>query len=125
MVEVRLLLGTGEPLGYHQVRSIHHFTSCDEDLKITQIAQELDARLKNLGPFQARYLETLVREAMVRAEQLPVSSTGDDWPPSYFERTAGALAGEEFERQPQSDLAEMCEQDKLTGRRETIRELLT
>lgn len=71
---------------------------------MTQIAQELDARLKNLGPFQARYLETLVREAMVRAEQLPVSSTCDDWPPSYFERTAGALAGEDFERPPQGDL---------------------
>ena len=71
---------------------------------MSQIAEELDARLKKLGPSQARYLETLVREVLSRAEQLPVSFTSGDWPPGYFERTAGALAGEEFERPPQGEL---------------------
>jgi hypothetical protein len=71
---------------------------------MTQIAQELDDRLKKLGPFQARYLETLVREALVRAEQMAVSSTDESWRPDYFERTAGALVGEEFERPPQGEL---------------------
>jgi hypothetical protein len=71
---------------------------------MTQLAQELDDRLKQLGPVQARYLEKLVREALLRAEQLSLSATGDNWPPSYFERTAGALAGEEFERPPQGEL---------------------
>ena len=71
---------------------------------MSQIAEELDARLKKLGPFQARYLETLVREALSRAEQMAAPFTSEDWPPGYFERTAGALAGEEFERPPQGEL---------------------
>ena len=71
---------------------------------MTQLAEELDARLKNLGPFQARYLETLVRDALSRAEQMAVVPSGADWPPGYFERTAGVLAGEEFERPPQGEL---------------------
>lgn len=71
---------------------------------MTQIAEELDARLKTLGPFQARYLETLVREALSRAEQMAVAANGDDWPAGYFERTAGVLAGEEYDRPPQGEL---------------------
>ena len=71
---------------------------------MTQIAQELDDRLKNLGPFQARYLETLVREALSRAERMTVPTNGNDWPEGYFEKTAGALAGEDFERPPQGEL---------------------
>lgn len=70
---------------------------------MTQLAEELDARLKKLDPFQARYLETLVRDALLRAEQMAVVPSGTDWPASYFERTAGALAGEEFERPPQGE----------------------
>ena len=71
---------------------------------MTRIAEELDARLRMLDPAQARYLESLVREALSRAESVPATSPGNDWPPGYFERTAGALAGEEFERPPQGDL---------------------
>ena len=71
---------------------------------MTQLAEELDARLQKLGPFQARYLETLVRDALSRAEQMAVVPSGVDWPPGYFGRTAGALAGEEFERPPQGEL---------------------
>lgn len=71
---------------------------------MSQIAEELDARLKKLGPVQARYLETLVREALDRAEHLAEPANWNDWPPGYFERTAGALVGEEFERPPQGEL---------------------
>ena len=71
---------------------------------MTQIAEELDAKLKELGPFQARYLESLVREALSRAEQMAASPTENDWPPGYFEATSGALAGEDFERPPQGSL---------------------
>lgn len=71
---------------------------------MTQLAEELDARMKGLGPFQVRYLETLVREALARAEQFAAPSNGNDWPAGYFEKTAGALAGEEFERPPQGEL---------------------
>ena len=71
---------------------------------MTQLAEELDARLRTLDPFQARYLEALVRDALFRAEQMAVIPSGGDWPPGYFERTAGVLAGEEFERPPQGEL---------------------
>ena len=49
-----------------------------------------------------------------RAEVIPLTptipaATGASvellsWPPGYFEQTAGALAGEVFERSPQGDL---------------------
>ena len=71
---------------------------------MTRVAEELDARLRMLDPVQARYLENLVREALLRAEQFAATSPANDWPPGYFERTSGALSGEEFERPPQGDL---------------------
>ncbi|MEX2170208.1 MAG: hypothetical protein WD851_12925 [Pirellulales bacterium] len=49
-----------------------------------------------------------------RAEVIPLTYTASpskesvegqrSWPVAYFEQTAGALAGEEFERPPQGDL---------------------
>ena len=71
---------------------------------MTRIAEELDSRLKSLSPPQARYLERLVREALLRAEQIALPPSGNDWPPGYFESTAGALIGEEFDRPPQGEL---------------------
>jgi hypothetical protein len=71
---------------------------------MTQIAEELDARLRMLAPAQAQHLEALVREAMLRSEPVASTITGNDWPPGYFERTAGALVGEEYERPLQGDL---------------------
>jgi hypothetical protein len=51
-----------------------------------------------------------------RAEVIPIpnsltpapeaSGQSNSWPAGYFERTAGALAGEEFERPPQGELAD-------------------
>ena len=40
----------------------------------------------------------------VRVEAEPIIPAGQGWPPGYFERTAGALAGEPFERPPQGEL---------------------
>ena len=71
---------------------------------MTRIAEELESRLKTLAPPQARYLEMLVREALSRAEQIVAPPNEDDWPPGYFESTAGALIGEEFDRPPQGQL---------------------
>lgn len=71
---------------------------------MTKIAEELDARLRTLDPVRARYLENLVRDALSRAERFAATASADDWPPGYFERTAGALVGEEFERPPQGEL---------------------
>lgn len=41
-----------------------------------------------------------------RAEVIPLStpSSGSAWPKNYFNDTAGALAGEDFERPSQGDL---------------------
>ena len=44
-----------------------------------------------------------VREALERAEKDETDS-GSGWPEGYFEQTAGALAGEDFERPPQGEL---------------------
>ena len=44
-----------------------------------------------------------VGEVADRDENDEVNS-GSDWPEGYFEQTAGALAGEEFERPPQGAL---------------------
>jgi hypothetical protein len=62
------------------------------------LAEELDEKLQTLDPVRAKRLESLVREAMLRAEH---EETG--WPEGYFEDTAGAFADEEFERPPQGE----------------------
>lgn len=41
----------------------------------------------------------------VRLETIATSHPGSGWPPGYFERTAGVLAGEPFER-PAEDATE-------------------
>lgn len=65
---------------------------------MNQLARQLDERLSSLEPEQAKLLESLVREALARVE------AGQSWPAGYFERTAGALAGEDFERPDQGEL---------------------
>jgi hypothetical protein len=71
---------------------------------MNQLAQELDQKLRTLDPACARKLESLVRDALQRAEQDEPSDLASRWPDGYFEQTAGALAGEQFERPPQGDL---------------------
>lgn len=62
------------------------------------LAQQLDQALQSLEPGKARQLETLVREAIGK-----VKSDASVWPVGYFESTAGALQGEEFERADQGE----------------------
>ena len=71
---------------------------------MNQLAQTLDEKLRTLDAARARKLETLVRDALRRAEQDQLGDAASGWPDGYFEQTAGALAGEEFERPPQGDL---------------------
>jgi mRNA-degrading endonuclease toxin of MazEF toxin-antitoxin module len=71
---------------------------------MNQLAQTLDEKLRTLDPACARMLEALVRDALRRAEQVQMGAAASVWPEGYFEQTAGALAGEEFERPPQGDL---------------------
>jgi len=68
---------------------------------MNQIVQELNQKLQTLDPPRAQYLESLVREALGRAE---LGDSFSGWPAGYFDQTAGALSGEDFERPPQGDL---------------------
>jgi len=68
---------------------------------MNRIARELDEKLQSLDPARARRLESLVRDAFDRVEQDEPHDSVPGWPTGYFEQTAGALVGEEFERPPQ------------------------
>jgi hypothetical protein len=67
------------------------------------IVKELDARLRTLDPRTAAHVEKLVREALALAEER-AANEDLDWPPGYFEETAGALADEPMERPAQGEL---------------------
>jgi len=71
---------------------------------MNQIARELDEKSESLGPARARTLESLVREANRCIEQTAQGDSENGWPPGCFEQTAGALAGERFERPSQGDM---------------------
>ena len=72
---------------------------------MSPIVRELDARLHALDARTARMVEQLVRDALQLASEKMARPGGNvagaGWPDHYFERTAGALAGETFERPPQ------------------------
>jgi len=70
---------------------------------MTAIAKELDDLLNRLDPQRAKSLENLVRDALALAAVEP-GVNGDNWPEDYFQKTAGAFAGERFERPPQGEL---------------------
>jgi hypothetical protein len=71
---------------------------------MNQLLQDLDKKLRTLDADRARHLELLVREAMDQVEQEKPADSNSAWPTGYFEATAGALAGEDFERPPQGDM---------------------
>lgn len=71
---------------------------------MNRLARELDEKLRTLDPPRARYLESLVREALRRAERAELGESLSSWPAGYFDQTAGALSGEESERPPQGEL---------------------
>lgn len=71
---------------------------------MSSIAQELDQQMSMLDPATARRVEQLVRDALVLAKTAKAAG----WPDGYFEQTAGALAGEPFER-PEQGCAEQRE----------------
>ena len=75
---------------------------------MSPIVRELDARLHALDAQTARMVEQLVRDALQLAGEKNTRSApaknGAGWPDQYFERTAGALAGENFDRPSQGDL---------------------
>ena len=71
---------------------------------MSTVVEELDAALKSADAKVARRLERLVRDALALANVAPEKTDANGWPEGYFERTAGCLAGEEFERPEQLPL---------------------
>ncbi len=67
------------------------------------ITEELERRLAQLDPVVAAQVERLVRDALALADGTAPAPASGGWPAGYFARTAGALAGEDFER-PQQGL---------------------
>ena len=70
------------------------------------IAEELDRQLAQLDAPLAEQVERLVRDALALAGESSKRAAINRWPDGYFERTAGALAGEEFERPKQGNQPE-------------------
>jgi hypothetical protein len=97
---------TGTPESACQPTHRNYLAALDqgEDSDMNRIAQELDEKLRTLDPPRAKYLESLVREALGRAERAELGDSGSGWPAGYFDQTAGALSGEHFERPPQGEL---------------------
>lgn len=71
---------------------------------MNRLARQLDQKLSTLDPECARKLELRVRDALEQAEQDAADNRLSAWPVGYFESTAGALAGEEFQRPAQGEL---------------------
>jgi hypothetical protein len=77
---------------------------------VNRIAQELDAKLLSLDSNRAARLANMVRDAITAIDSPPpvdpMLGVKNGWPPGYFAETAGAAAGEPFERPPQRELPE-------------------
>jgi hypothetical protein len=68
---------------------------------MNKIAEELDRRLKLLDRTTAEHVERLVSDALALAGDSAGKLSPDQWPAGYFDRTAGALAGEHLDRPEQ------------------------
>lgn len=77
---------------------------------MNKIAEELDAKLQTLDQSRAQALVEMVRVAMTAIDMRepidPMLGVEKGWPVGYFAQTAGALAGEPFERAAQGELPE-------------------
>jgi hypothetical protein len=70
---------------------------------MNKVARELDQRLQQLDRATAEQVERLVLDALALAGEFgsKPAAPAAQWPDGYFERTAGALAGEQFDRPQQ------------------------
>jgi hypothetical protein len=66
------------------------------------VVQELERNLNELDSVKAQELTAEVRDAIKRAKQ-QARDESKGWPPGYFEKYAGALQGERFERPDQGE----------------------
>ena len=72
---------------------------------MTSLIQELEQRLQDLDPDTARMVEQLVRDALALAgSHSRGTNSADGRPEGYFQRTAGSLAGEPFDRPDQGEV---------------------
>jgi hypothetical protein len=72
---------------------------------MSHIAEELDRCLLQLDATTARRVEALVRDALALAGgPAPDQPMTGKWPDCYFDRTAGALAGEDLKRPAQGEM---------------------
>ena len=78
------------------------------DEAMNRIAVELDEKLQTLDDERAAELTRRVKAVIdavdVRSKIDPMLGVENGYPIGYFAETAGALAGEEFEREPQGEL---------------------
>lgn len=65
---------------------------------MTQIALELDNRLRRLDPGTAEHVASLVREVLALTGPLELPKDAMGYPLGYFESTAGSFANEPLER---------------------------
>jgi len=84
---------------------------------MSQITDELDEKLSSLDQGRARQLEAAVREAISKAENGRSREPDSDWPPGYFGRTTGVLAGETFDRPSQGVLPSRRPVDLIANQR--------
>jgi len=69
--------------------------------RINKVVEELDRRLRQLDRVTAEQVERLVHDALALVGESAHAPASSQWPESYFERTAGALSGEPFDRPQQ------------------------
>jgi hypothetical protein len=74
------------------------------DPAMPTLAQQLDEFLRKVDGETGRRVEQIVREALALAGIAQEGRSASGWPKEYFERTAGALAGEELDRPPQGPI---------------------
>ena len=82
---------------YSLLQSFCVVYSCD----MNKVVEELDQQLKQLDRVTAERVEQLVRDALALAGKPTDGTASSRWPDGYFERTAGALAGQVFDRPQQ------------------------
>jgi hypothetical protein len=68
---------------------------------MSRVLEELELTLKELDTEQAGELHRELEEVLVRAKARCQVRSNKRRPPDYFERVAGVLKGEEFERPEQ------------------------
>lgn len=71
---------------------------------MTTLAKQLDDCLRRADEKTAHRLEQIVRDALALAEMAEAGQKRAQWPDGYFQRTAGSLKGEQFERPDQGTM---------------------